>query len=112
MGMCNGFFVAVLERKGCNKSKERKHELDDPVDSEQVPESNEAVVDDIEIKKKKKKKSKDKLPETEENVNFNEVDNCELNHSKPKKKKKDKKSKEIQEISEELNEDESEKPRK
>ena len=135
--MCNGFFVAVLERKGCIKSKKRKHvdnvsveeddvkvkkkkkkskenkcELDDPVDSEQVPESNEAVVDDIEIKKKKKKKSKDKLPETEENVNFNEVDNCELNHSKPKKKKKDKKSKEIQEISEELNEDESEKPRK
>jgi len=122
--MCNGFFVAVLEKKGCIKPEKRKRDLEDSEelsgemtddqlvekvkkkkkkskenDLEDVPETTEVMVDATEIIKKKKKKSKDKLLETEENVFLNEVDNCKLNGSELKKKKKKKdKCKETEQV--------------
>jgi len=92
--MCNGFFVAVLQRKGCIKAKKRKmvSEDNEELSGEISGENCENVINDQPVEKvKKKKKSKHSLEE-EELVDAAHVpdDSNEFISKKKKKKSKDK----------------------
>eukprot|EP00092_Neocalanus_flemingeri_P025817 GFUD01027983.1.p1 GENE.GFUD01027983.1~~GFUD01027983.1.p1 ORF type:complete len:625 (-),score=195.54 GFUD01027983.1:48-1922(-) len=95
--MCNGFFVAVLGRKGQSKSKKRKHNLEDNEElSEEILKENSDIVMNeqlVEKVKKKKKKSKDNKCDLDELVDnecvpeSNEVVDADIEVKKKKKKK-------------------------
>eukprot|EP00090_Calanus_glacialis_P035419 TRINITY_DN60473_c0_g1_i1.p1 TRINITY_DN60473_c0_g1~~TRINITY_DN60473_c0_g1_i1.p1 ORF type:complete len:622 (-),score=205.52 TRINITY_DN60473_c0_g1_i1:3-1868(-) len=93
--MCNGFFVAVLERKGCIKAKKRKKVSEDneELSEEILGENSDDVINDQPVEKaKKRKKSKDNKHEladaTHDVPDSNEVE-VEIKKKK-KKKSKDK----------------------
>jgi len=89
--MCNGFFVAVLERKGSIKAKKRKKVSEDneELSEEILGENSDTVINDQLVEKaKKRKKSKDNKHELADATH--DVPDSTQNEVEIKKKKKKK----------------------